>query len=185
MRLIGRRWEQEGVALYVAAVVAARNRFFYTGLKVPDTLDGRFDMVCLHVILVIRRLNREPSLGVSVAQAVFDAMFGDMDLTLREMGVSDLSVGRKVREMWEAFHGRAAAYAAALDSGDSPALDSALIRNVWRGRSPPWGGPEALRRAIQNQDWYLGTQEFTKLASGWISFLHPQVLTDSLRAPVL
>src|SRR5690606_18880064 len=61
-----------------------------------------------------------------------DAMFADMDVNLREMGVGDLSVGKRVRRMWEAFHGRARAYEAALDAGDRPALAAALQRNVWR-----------------------------------------------------
>ena len=105
------RYERVGFELYGAAVAAARDPFLYTALRVPDTLDGRFDMIGLHTFLLIQRLKREPAPGPALAQAVFDAMFSDMDINLREMGVGDLSVGRKVRVMWEAFHGRAAAYA--------------------------------------------------------------------------
>ena len=100
-----RRHERAGFALYTSAVAAARSPFFYTA----DTLDGRFDLVGLHVFLLIDRLRRDPPPGPELAQAVFDAMFADMDVNLREMGVGDLSVGKKVRAMWEAFHGRAAA----------------------------------------------------------------------------
>ena len=63
-------------------------------------------------------------------------MFADMDMNLREMGVSDLVVGRRVKNMWEAFHGRAVAYEAALDAGDAAALALAFARNVWRGAAP-------------------------------------------------
>jgi cytochrome b pre-mRNA-processing protein 3 len=68
---------------------------------------------------------------------VFDAMFSDMDVNLREMGVGDLVVGKRVKRMWEAFHGRAAAYEAAVDASDRAALAEALTRNIWRGEAQP------------------------------------------------
>ncbi len=144
-----RRHERLGYELYGAAVAAARQPVFYSDLRVPDTLDGRFDMVGLHVFLVIRRLTALPPPGPDVAQAVFDAMFSDMDFNLREMGVSDLVVGRRVKAMWEALHGRSAAYAAAMGQGDEAALADALGRNVWRGTAPGSEMPEdaALRLA--------------------------------------
>ena len=128
-----RRHERTGFLLYAAAVSAAREPFFYAELGVPDTLDGRFDLVGLHACMLIRRLRRLPPPGDAVAQAVFDAMFSDMDTNLREMGVGDMTVARNVRAMWEAFHGRATAYEAAFDDSDPAALEQALARNVWRG----------------------------------------------------
>jgi cytochrome b pre-mRNA-processing protein 3 len=166
----GRR-ERVGFELYRAAVAAARDPFLYTGLGVPDTLDGRFDMVSLHTFLLIQRLKREAPPGPALAQAVFDAMFSDMDINLREMGVGDLSVGRKVRVMWEAFHGRSAAYAAAMSADDMAALDAALERNVWRGEPPPEGSAEALRRAVLAQDAHLSGQHLSDLARGVAGFL--------------
>ncbi len=142
-----RPYELAGFRLYGAAVAAARAPGFYRDLAVPDTLDGRFDLVGLHVFLVIRRLRALPSPGAEMAQAVFDAMFGDMDVNLREMGVGDLSVGKRVRAMWEAFHGRARAYETALDAGDEGALAASLARNVWRGSAPP-GAAARLARAV-------------------------------------
>ena len=103
--------------LYSAAVKAARDPHFFGVLGVPDTLDGRFDLVALFTALVIERLRMAPDPGPALAQAVFDAMFSDMDVTLREMGVGDLSVGKKVRAMWEGFHGRALSYGPALHGG--------------------------------------------------------------------
>ena len=96
----------------------------------------------------MRRLQREAEPGPALAQAVFDAMFSDMDVSLREMGVGDLSVGRRVRAMWEAFNGRALAYDAALAAGDLAALEAALVRNVWRGAPPPEGCAAALARLV-------------------------------------
>ena len=146
-------------------------RSLYTCLHVPDTLDGRFDMIGLYVFLLIQRLKREPAPGPALAQAVFDAMFSDMDVNLREMGVGDLSVGRKVRVMWEAFHGRAAAYSAAMTAGDIPALDAALERNVWRGRPPPGDATAALRRLVLAQEAQVAAQSLETLAHGRVQFL--------------
>jgi cytochrome b pre-mRNA-processing protein 3 len=171
------RHERIGYALYGAAVAAARDRFHFAGLGVPDTLDGRFDMVGLHVFLVIRRLTALPPPGPAIGQAVFDAMFSDMDVNLREMGVGDLSVGRKNRAMWEAFHGRCAAYQAALGAGDATALAGVLARNVWRGGPVPAPGGEAadaaLARIVMAQDAALATQGLERLRRGEVAFLAP------------
>ena len=175
MSLIRRgRHERVGFELYGVAVAAARDPFLYTGLHVPDTLDGRFDMIGLYTFLLIQRLKREPAPGPALAQAVFDAMFSDMDVNLREMGVGDLSVGRKVRVMWEAFHGRAAAYAAAINAGNVTALDAALERNVWRGRPPPGDAMAALRRLMLAQEAHLSAQPLDALAQGSVQFLAAQ-----------
>jgi cytochrome b pre-mRNA-processing protein 3 len=131
-------YERPGFLLYGAAVAAARQPELYEGLGVPDTMRGRFEAICLFVGLVIRRCRADRTeQGQALGQAVFDAMFADMDLTLREMGVGDLSVGKKNRELWEAFHGRAEAYGAAIDGGDRAALAGAIARNIW-----PEGAPE-------------------------------------------
>ncbi len=167
------RHERAGFRLYTAAVAAAREPFLYRSLGVADTLDGRFDLVCLHAFLLVRRLQREAEPGPALAQAVFDAMFSDMDVSLREMGVGDLSVGRRVRAMWEAFHGRAHAYEAALAAGDAAALEAALLRNVWRGAAPPAGCPAALGRLMAAQAACLDGQEFATLAAGKAVFLTP------------
>ena len=163
--------ERIGFTLYGAAVAAARDPFLYQSLGVSDTLDGRFDMVCLHAVLIVLRLQREREPGPSLAQAVFDAMFSDMDVTLREMGVGDLSVGRRVRAMWEAFNGRAHAYHAALSAPDPLALEAALVRNVWRGTAPREDGAARLARLMRAQAMALEGQAFATLAAGEARFL--------------
>ncbi|MBN8927243.1 MAG: ubiquinol-cytochrome C chaperone [Rhodospirillales bacterium 69-11] len=165
------RHERVGFELYGAAVAAARDPYLYTALHVPDTLDGRFDMVGLHAFLLIDRLTAEPPQGPPVAQAVFDAMFSDMDVNLREMGVGDLSVGKKVRAMWEAFHGRAAAYTPALRAGDAEALTAALVRNVWRGAPPDGESPARLARVATAQHRTLAAQPLADLAAGRARYL--------------
>ena len=162
--------ERAGYELYGAAVAAAREPCLYTELGVPDTLDGRFDLVGLHVFLLIRRLTLLPPPGDALAQAVFDAMFADMDVNLREMGVGDLSVGKRVKAMWEALHGRAVAYQRAMDADDPVALAAALARNVWRGAPPP-GAEHRLARLVQAQAAHLAGQTLAALAAGRAGFL--------------
>ena len=173
--LVGRkrreRYEHAGFCLYTTAVAAARAPYLYRTLGVPDTLDGRFDLVCLYVSLLIRRLQADSAPGPALAQAVFDAMFSDMDRTLRELGVGDLSVGRRVRAMWEALHGRALAYQAALAARDFMALKGALARNVWRGAVPAEGAAEALAKLTFAQAEFLAGQALSDLATGKVAFL--------------
>jgi cytochrome b pre-mRNA-processing protein 3 len=165
------RHEQAGFLLYTSAVTAAREPVFYRSLGVADTLDGRFDLVCLHAFLLVRRLQRETEPGPALAQAVFDAMFSDMDVSLREMGVGDLSVGRRVRAMWEAFNGRAHAYDAALAACDQAALEAALVRNIWRGVAPPAGCASALALLVTAQAEFLDGQSFAAFTAGDARFL--------------
>jgi cytochrome b pre-mRNA-processing protein 3 len=166
--------ERAGFALYGAAVAAARRPVFFADAGVPDTLDGRFDLVSLFTGLVISRIAGDPDpRGKDLAQAVFDAMFADMDVNLREMGVGDLSVGKRVKRMWEAFHGRAQAYEAALQAGDRAALEEALARNVWRGEAPE-GAPARLAAAAAAAHAALAATPFAELVAGRVGF--PEVV---------
>ena len=117
-------------ALYGACVAQARLPDFYRVLAVPDTIDGRFDLLVLHVVLVMRRLSGE----AEFKQQLFDLMFADMDRNLREMGVGDMGVGKKIKPMISAFYGRAQVYEKALAESDD-ALAQALARNLY-GKAP-------------------------------------------------
>ncbi len=163
--------ERAAFQIYGTAVTAARDPFLYATLGIPDTLDGRFDAIGLYIYLTIRRLSEAPAPppGPALAQAVFDAMFLDMDVNLREMGVGDMSVGKRNRAMWEAFHGRSAAYAAAWD--DSSALEKSLARNLWRGADAPVGAASALRRVARAQAACLAEQGIEAMLQGDIAFL--------------
>jgi cytochrome b pre-mRNA-processing protein 3 len=161
--------ERAGFALYQAAVAAARDPWFYTALNVPDTLDGRFDLIALHAALLIHRLKGDAPPGPDLAQAVFDAMFSDMDHNLREMGL-DMGVGKRVRAMWEAFHGRALAYGAALDGDDRDALATAVARNVWRGATPSDDSVQALTAYVRRQFAALRRASLDELATGRAAF---------------
>ena len=126
--------EAAAAALYRRTAEQARAPELFEACGIPDTLDGRFDALALHAALVIDRLRREPD-GEAMAQAFFDAMFRHLDLTLREIGVQDLGVGRRIKIMAEGFHGRALAYREALAGGGEPLAD-VLRRNAYGGRSP-------------------------------------------------
>jgi cytochrome b pre-mRNA-processing protein 3 len=115
-------------AIYGMIVAQARLPAFYQRFGVPDTVNGRFDMVLLHLWLVLRRL-REAEGGAQLSQALFDHFCSDMDDNLREMGVSDLTVPKRMVKFAEAFYGRTGAYDAALKAGGSE-LAQALARNV-------------------------------------------------------
>jgi cytochrome b pre-mRNA-processing protein 3 len=120
--------------LYTRTAGEARAPDLFEACAIPDTLDGRFDSLALHAALVIDRLRREPD-GEELAQAFFDAMFRHLDLTLREIGVQDLGVGRRVKIMAEGLHGRALAYREALAGGPT-GLGEVLRRNAYGGRPP-------------------------------------------------
>jgi cytochrome b pre-mRNA-processing protein 3 len=127
--------EDFAAALYARTAERAREAELYEACGIPDTLDGRFDALALHAALVIDRLRHEPD-GEALSQAFFDAMFRHLDLTLREIGVQDLGVGRRIKIMAEGFHGRALAYRAAL-AGEGPTpFAEVLRRNAYGGRPP-------------------------------------------------
>ena len=143
--------EDFAAALYARTAERARAAELYETCGIPDTLDGRFDALALHAALVIDRLHREPD-GEVLAQAFFDAMFRHLDLTLREIGVQDLGVGRRIKIMAEGFHGRALAYRAAL-AGDGPTpLAEVLRRNAYGGRPPDDAEPVALLEALVRRE---------------------------------
>ena len=130
-RALRRRAER----IYSEIVAQARSPAFYARLGAPDDLDGRFDLILLHAYVVLRRLRAEDG-DSPLSQAVFDAMFADMDRSLREMGVGDLSVPKRIKEMGRAAFGRFAAYDAAMEEGET-AFAAALRRNVYGGAPTP------------------------------------------------
>ena len=130
--------------LYKAVTEQARQPAFYAEYGVPDTVDGRFEMIALHMFLVLRRLKALEE--GALAQQLFDTMFADMDHSLREMGAGDLGVGRRVCAMAEGLYGRIAAYEDGL-AGDDQRLTAALRRNLF-GTMPAPGPSTAALQAL-------------------------------------
>ncbi len=115
--------------LYGAIVAQARQPFFYADLGVPDTVDGRFDMILMHSFVVMLRLREGDGESKALSQILYDTMFVDMDRAVREMGIGDLSVKKHIRRMMKAFNGRMNAYESGL--GDPAVLSDVLRRNVY------------------------------------------------------
>jgi cytochrome b pre-mRNA-processing protein 3 len=144
--------------LYEAIVADARQEKFYAEMDVPDTLDGRFDMIVLHMFLVLDRLRGE---AADMGQQLTDTFFKDLDRTLREMGIGDLSVAKKIRPMAEAFAGRMRAYATASEEG---VLVEALQRNVYGGTASPKASE--LAQWMQNAKVKLGSRSTKSILDG-------------------
>ncbi len=129
--LFRRRAEDAPARAYAAAVAQARRPEFYSALGVPDTLDGRFDMIVLHVFLVLHRLRGQGRAADDLGRRLNEALVADMDASLRELGVGDLAVPKRIKEMVNGLWGRIGAYERALaDPGPRP-LEIAVENNVY------------------------------------------------------
>lgn len=131
--------ERLGQLLYEAAVRQARDPGFYTRLGVADRIDARFELYTLHVLLLILRLRDEGERGAEIGQVLFNTYVSALDHALRELGVGDVSVGKKMRKLGEALYGRMTAWEAPLRAGDAAALAASLARNVYESEDVATG----------------------------------------------
>jgi cytochrome b pre-mRNA-processing protein 3 len=159
-------------ALYEEIVAAARQPLFYAAYNVPDTPLGRFEMLSLHMFLVLHRLRAEEGAAKEVAQELTDGFFLDVDHSLRELGIGDHGIPRRVKKLGRMFYGRAAAYGAALEENDRAALAASLHRNV-RPETDSW--PEAERLAdYALAAWqHVATAATEAFSSGTFRFERP------------
>jgi cytochrome b pre-mRNA-processing protein 3 len=163
------RYRPQAYAAYTSIVERARSPAFFEHFDVPDTLDGRYEMIALHMFLVLNRLKAEHEATAEYAQALFDAMFADLDRGLREMGATDMGVGKRVKEMAKGFYGRIAAYEKGLD-GDDQTLDEALKRNLYGTVQPRTDAVAALGRYMRGQARNLAGQPLTAFLDNHIKF---------------
>jgi len=159
--------------LYKSAVDAAREPTFYLNLGVADTIEGRYEVIVLHVVLLVCRLREAVPSQSRLAQAVVDFMASDLDRSIRELGVGDLSVGKFMKRLGEGLYGRAAVYEKALDNGDHDLLIEALLRNVYDGDSPGERTLAAIADYVQHQRDHLAGQPTESVATGLVEFLTP------------
>jgi len=160
--LKSRSRKSRGVELSAAIGAQAREPVFFTKLGVPDTIDGRFDLVILHAWLVLERLRE---LGMTdVSQGLIDSLFVSFDESLRDLGVGDIGIGHRVKKMADAFYGRLSAYGAAADEA---ALKDTILRNIYRGeagRDAEAGTiaryAEAARKRLSDSDLSSGAPDF-------------------------
>jgi cytochrome b pre-mRNA-processing protein 3 len=164
--------------LYGAIVAQARRPAFFRGYGVPDTVPGRFDLIVLHLVLVLERLGRGDA-GRGIGQELFDVFCRDLDGNLREMGVGDLAVPKRMREFGEAFYGRQSAYRAALDAPGNGELEKALRRNIFAGTGAGYGAARlaAYARAALRQ---FATQEDATLLRGEVIFPDPESIAETV-----
>lgn len=165
-----------GRALYDRVVSQARQPGLYGDLAVPDTVEGRFEAYSLHVVLLLHRLRTGDAEGRAdareVSQALFDTYVKALDHALREMGVGDLSVGKKMRRLGEAFYGRCKSYEAAFAAlPDEGPLTALLGRTAYAGvEAPPVAG---LAAYVLAQRASLAAQPLAALVGGEVAWRTP------------
>ena len=160
--------------IYGVIVAQAREPVFYTGYGVPDTVEGRFDMIVLHLFLYIRRISGRV-IASAATQPLFDRFCADLDGNLREMGVGDLTVPKKMQKFAGAFYGRSAAYEKALVASDHETATAALARNVF-GRETPTPGAGLLADYMFKAAGALRVIDDGALERGAFAFPDPAVL---------
>lgn len=170
------RFSDEVQKLYVRIIEQSRQEVFYTDLEVADTVEGRFDMIVLHSFAIMRKLKHHQDQTAEFNQSLFDLMFADFDQNLRELGVGDMGLAKRVPKMAEAFYGRITVYEDGLNADDADqSLKEALDRNLYRKTKVE---PESLnlmalylRACVQS----LETQDVSRLLAGQVDFPEPPV----------
>lgn len=175
-----RRRDPAAAKLYGLIVAQARQRAFYLA-GVPDTVQGRYEMIALHIFLVLHRLKRQGGQGAALAQDLFDLMFQDMDRNLRELGTGDLAVGKRIKALAQGLYGRIAAYEKGLQGLDQ--LEQALARNIFPDRVAPSGLLADLAGYIRRQAAGLAAQSFDEIAVGQVAFIAPNIAADPIPMP--
>jgi cytochrome b pre-mRNA-processing protein 3 len=158
---------------YRLVVEQARQPVFFVEWGVPDTLDGRFELLSLHAFLYLYRLKSERPRAKALAQAFFDTMFADLDRALRELGTGDLRVGREVKRMAQGFYGRVRAYESGIAADDS-VLGAALARNLFGTVRAPLARLEAMTRYVRRAAEDLRGQSAAELLGGRVRFVSPR-----------
>ena len=161
-----------GSQLYLTAVDQSRTPALYTDYGVPDTVDGRFDMIIVHIMLLIRRLRGGGEGAEAISQNVLNLMFADMDRNFREMGIADISIGKHVKRTAKAFYGRAEVLEKGLDAG-RPALLDAVQETIYPAIKETDQGASELTDYIVAVDTHLRTQSVDEILTGNVSYPSP------------
>jgi len=159
-------------ALYATIVAAARQPVFYSDWNVPDTPLGRFEMLSLHMFLFQHRMHEETGPSWDLAQILIDDFFQDVDHSLRELGIGDLGIPKRMKKLAKMYYGRTAAYADALDRGDREALIAALSRNI-RPDAASWPEAGQLADYVVGASKALAGQDSETIRAGSVTFPAP------------
>jgi cytochrome b pre-mRNA-processing protein 3 len=180
LRLFRRPPRSASIAgLYGMIVAQARTPEFYRNYGVPDTINGRFEMIALHTVLLLLRLAEAPPTLRQLGQEVFDRFCNDMDASMREMGVGDLAVPRKMRRVGAAFYARQAEYGEALAAADSQPLEAALAQNVFGGMPASRDVVERLARYVRAAAAVIAAQADDALVRSELRFPDPEQVSPA------
>tara|TARA_B100002003_G_C14039999_1_gene501175 strand:+ start:205 stop:777 length:573 start_codon:yes stop_codon:yes gene_type:complete len=170
-------YEQEAALLVGTISMQSRRLEFYEEFEVPDTTEGRFDLLLVHLFLLISRIKDEPG-GDVLAQSVFDTAFLNIDEGYREIGISDMGVPKRMKKLMLAFNGRMHAYSEAIKAG-LPELEKALDRNIYNIVNIQNGAvlPSLAEYILANKD-YLEKQSREHIFSGHIEFKEPVLIKE-------
>lgn len=172
-RLFGARRNENAAivhSIYGQIVAAARQPVLYAQWNVPDTPLGRYEMMALHMFLFLHRTRGEDGPIQDVAQDVTDEFFKDVDHSLRELGIGDVGVPKRMKKLAKMFYGRAGSYGKALEAQDREALAQALYRNVFPGGTD-WHEAQAMADYVMASARDLSAQPAAAIIAGEIAFL--------------
>ncbi len=156
-------------ALYAEIVAAARQPRYFADLDVPDTPLGRYEMLSLHMFLFLHRLKNETGSAAELARDVTDMFFKDIDHSLRELGVGDIGIPKRMKKLAKMFYGRASSYGRALDEGDLRALAEALARNIRPG-DVDWPHADGLAEQVFRLYDAMSRNDIGEILAGRVSF---------------
>ncbi|WP_299864520.1 ubiquinol-cytochrome C chaperone family protein [uncultured Hoeflea sp.] len=158
---------------YELITEAARAPVFYENMDVPDTVMGRFEMITIHLVLYLRRTGASSGVATDIAQEIVDAFFEDVDHSIRELGIGDMGVPKRMKKFARMFYGRLKSYGQALDDGDISALDEALRRNIYPEPAVEPPALQALAAWTLDADQRLKDVSDDEIAAGQVSFPEP------------
>lgn len=167
-----RQRKETAVRLREALIEQSRQPDFYRDFGVPDTMLGRYEMVCLHAYLLLRRLKGEGAAGRALAQTLHNVIFDDFDVALREVGVGDMGIGKRIKKLAYNLHGRISAYEQGLAAGDED-MAAALRRNLYASVEPSEPQVSAMTAYIRAARDVIDTADLTSILAANPPFPDP------------
>lgn len=164
--------------LFASIILQSRLSTFYSELDIEDSMDGRFDLLALNMAFVLDKLDQHEEVEdcAQLGRNLQEIMFDNLDLTLREIGVGDLGVGKKIKLMAEAFYGRMSVYKQLFNSRDLNKMIEALNRNLYRERKINIETLNQMSQYVYDQKNHINNQSIEKIISGKIDFLEPKAI---------
>lgn len=161
--------------LFLSVIDNSRTPFFYSDLNVEDSLDGRFDVMAIHMAIVLDKFDQhdEKADAATIKRIIQEIMFDNLDLTLREIGVGDLAVGKKIKVMAEAFYGRMMVYQDLFRTIDEEKMSEALLRNLYRGKEVKEDVIKKMAAYVYQQHKNVINQNIDDILLGEIAFIKP------------